>query len=281
MKNIHVLPTDEPTRIHNTFNILRLETGFELSPCNLNLYITSDEKPKQNEWYIYTDILSKLHIRLFSDEGIRKGDDGKKIILTSDRDLINFGIQSLDDDFVKWFIKNPNCEEVEVVKENICARCYSNDVDDCWSAKVCSDGKYDKIKYKIIIPIETPINPNNQEVMFHEERQEYFYEDIINDKHLIVWLSKDYSPKEQSKQEEFENVSFGEERIKLPVQEETIDDATQTEIYQTINNIIDGGKDLPIGYNVTRSQAIDYAFSIALKIAEWQNKNVKRNTPKM
>jgi hypothetical protein len=47
---------------------------------------------------------------------------------------------------------------------------------------------------------EEPINPNNQEVMFHEEHQEYFYEDIINDKKVTVWLGKDYVPKEEPKQ---------------------------------------------------------------------------------
>ena len=38
------------------------------------------------------------------------------------------------------------------------------------------------------------INPNNQEVMFHEERKEYFYEDIVDGRLVTIWLGKDYIP---------------------------------------------------------------------------------------
>jgi hypothetical protein len=37
-----------------------------------------------------------------------------KIILTTDQNLINDGIQSIDDEFLEWFINNPSCESVEV-----------------------------------------------------------------------------------------------------------------------------------------------------------------------
>lgn len=52
--------------------------------------------------------------------------------------------------------------------------------------------------------------------------------------------------------------------------QETLEEAAKTELYITINKIIDGGKDLPKGHNVTRGQAVDYAFETALKIAKWQ-----------
>lgn len=48
--------------------------------------------------------------------------------------------------------------------------------------------------------LDKPVNPNNQEVMFHEERQEYFHEDFIDGKKVTVWLGKNYTPKEESKQ---------------------------------------------------------------------------------
>jgi len=41
-------------------------------------------------------------------------------------------------------------------------------------------------------------------------------------------------------------------------------------IHLTINKIIDGGKDLVKGSTVSRGQAIDYAFDIALKTAKEQ-----------
>jgi hypothetical protein len=63
--------------------------------------------------------------------------NGKKIILTTDQDLIKDGVQDIDDDFLEWFVKNPSCEKVEV-------KCYSK----------FNDGDF--TDYKIIIPKEEP-----------------------------------------------------------------------------------------------------------------------------
>jgi hypothetical protein len=52
------------------------------------------------------------------------------------------------------------------------------------------------------------------------------------------------------------------------IKKETIEEATETELYLTINKTIDGGKNLSKGYNVTRGQAIDYAFDIAVEVAK-------------
>jgi hypothetical protein len=42
----------------------------------------------------------------------------KKIILTTDQDLIKDGVQAIDDKFLEWFVNNPSCEEVEVYEIN-------------------------------------------------------------------------------------------------------------------------------------------------------------------
>lgn len=34
--------------------------------------------------------------------------------MTTDIDLIKDGVQAIDNEFLEWFAKNPNCEEVEV-----------------------------------------------------------------------------------------------------------------------------------------------------------------------
>ena len=67
-----------------------------------------------------------------------------KIILTTDIDLIKDGIQSIDDEFLEWFVKNPSCEKVEV--ETTRER----------------NGYHSKHKkrYKIIIPQEEPKQEN-------------------------------------------------------------------------------------------------------------------------
>jgi hypothetical protein len=41
----------------------------------------------------------------------------KKIILTTDAELIKDGVQTIDDDFLEWFVKNPSCENVEVIEK--------------------------------------------------------------------------------------------------------------------------------------------------------------------
>jgi hypothetical protein len=46
------------------------------------------------------------------DKGSLRG--WRKIILTTDVDLIKDGVQTIDDEFLEWFVKNPSCENVKV-----------------------------------------------------------------------------------------------------------------------------------------------------------------------
>jgi hypothetical protein len=80
-----------------------------------NIYITSDDsKIEADDYYIYNNQV------LISLNGERDKDDYKyckKIILTDNLDLIKDGVQPVDYEFLEWFVKNQNCEEVEVKKE--------------------------------------------------------------------------------------------------------------------------------------------------------------------
>ena len=38
----------------------------------------------------------------------------KKIVLTTDSDLIKDAIQAIDNEFLEWFVQNPSCEEAKV-----------------------------------------------------------------------------------------------------------------------------------------------------------------------
>jgi len=118
MKNIHVLPTSQPSRLayFGTSRSLSLYEGtvtfraFERS--TQNIYITNDESRQRTDWVVYKDAITKLEV----------GDNelfhlGKKIILTTDQDLIKDGVQSIDDEFLEWFVKNPTCEEIVVIYE--------------------------------------------------------------------------------------------------------------------------------------------------------------------
>jgi hypothetical protein len=73
------------------------------------IYITSDEKPKAGDWSLYQNKIHKCIEDIV-------GDEFKKIILTTDQDLIADGVQAIDDEFLEWFVENPSCEWVEVDK---------------------------------------------------------------------------------------------------------------------------------------------------------------------
>jgi hypothetical protein len=155
MKNIHLIQTDEPSRL------LKSAFGLELLPTasngwrkpNQNIYITSDEEIKEGDWiYIKTpnicdgnivvkhlgfgkDCWSKNILTNTTDEKGYHPSHCKKIILTTDQDLIADIVQPIDNEFLEWFVKNPSCESVEV--------------------KNYKSSEY-PLNYKIIIPKEEP-----------------------------------------------------------------------------------------------------------------------------
>ena len=145
MKNIHILPTLQPSRLW--FHKLNRNLGFSDLPMEYNgsgtwvegrnIYITSDEEIKEGDWG-----LSKLNeVILFGRSYNEKF--YKKIILTTDQDLIKDGVCGIEDGFLEWFVNNPNCEKVEVKQEKIVL----GEVDGT---------TYIDFNYKIIIPKEEP-----------------------------------------------------------------------------------------------------------------------------
>jgi hypothetical protein len=80
------------------------------------LFITSDEEIKERDWCIDKhNVVYKQE----TDKIFTKFNGVKKIILTTDQDLIADGVQAIDDEFLEWFVKNPSCEEVEVIKIDV------------------------------------------------------------------------------------------------------------------------------------------------------------------
>jgi hypothetical protein len=65
----------------------------------------------------------------------------KKIILTTDQELIKDGVQSIDDEFLEWFVKNPSCEYIQTTELSL------------FNGDTGQSGHY---KYEIIIPQEEP-----------------------------------------------------------------------------------------------------------------------------
>ena len=120
-KNIHVLPTEKPSRLHTWINDKGLRaTLYEQPKLDIksakNIYITSDEEIKEgvDQWY-----LDKFLNKPMNSGSAQYGEKQNVIILTTDQDLIKDGVQAIDDEFLEWFVKNPSCEFVEVVYEPI------------------------------------------------------------------------------------------------------------------------------------------------------------------
>ena len=113
MKNIHILPTDKPSRLVklNCNSELRLsKENFGNPAIYQNIYITNLEEIKEgvDQWY-----LDKVLNEPYNSGGAQYSSKQDVIILTTDQDLIKDGVQAIDDEFLEWFVKNPSCEEVE------------------------------------------------------------------------------------------------------------------------------------------------------------------------
>jgi len=124
MKNLHLISTDKPSRLYKTGKFLLLDSkampNNTLETINQNIYITNLEEIKEGDWtfngespYKWTkdDVEDYLY-----NQGANNYKGCKKIILTTDANLIKDGVQAIDDEFLEWFVKNSNCESVNVVK---------------------------------------------------------------------------------------------------------------------------------------------------------------------
>ena len=118
MKNIHVLPTDKPSYLYQIGNDLTLSVVNSTHQNNIgrHIYITSDEEIKEG---YYIDLADNSILKA-SKEDLKsfKSYDKlqfKKIILTTDQDLIKDGVQAIPDEFLEWFVKNPTCEFVNII----------------------------------------------------------------------------------------------------------------------------------------------------------------------
>jgi hypothetical protein len=137
MKNIHIIPTDKPSRLFKVSGELKLTRNFDFYNGSeyQNIYITSDEeikdvRPHKGKWQLEKEQILNKFPNYLTDLS-----ECKLVIMTTDPDLIADGVQSISDEFLEWFVKNPSCEEVEVKK---------------WFDGV------DFLEYEIIIPQEDP-----------------------------------------------------------------------------------------------------------------------------
>jgi hypothetical protein len=164
MKNIHLTPTDNYSPlVHSTSKYGGYFLSKYYSPMKhmgdsfQHIYITSDEITgfENNIW-----VISGTRVWLWqSTMALVFNDKPRKIILTTDQDLIKDGVQAIDDEFLQWFVKNPSCEEVKVELQIKSVQL---------PQKQLSKNSYDLsfrwidvTYYKIIIPQEEPKLINN------------------------------------------------------------------------------------------------------------------------
>lgn len=136
MKNILKLPTDK--QIKNVGDLVKDQYGdihiftkndgkeYGKTTTKLNIFITSNEEIKESfrGWFIGQGGFYKkcVDTKIINNELYLLDYLGntdrliwcKKIILTTDQDLIKDDVQAIDDEFLEWLVKNPSCEEVEV-----------------------------------------------------------------------------------------------------------------------------------------------------------------------
>jgi hypothetical protein len=184
MKNIHILKTDQPSRLifnpsHKSFCIQKELNGMYINDGKVSgadfwglekalnngfrpqhIYITSDEKIKEGDWFMSDFNSFPIHnIKELSERKDSLGwkqEDLKynlKIILTTDQDLIKDGVQAIDDEFLEWYVKNSSCESVGIYFPLV-------------------SGSF---KYKIIIPQEEPkyVSSGGAKYIFGTVKGEY------------------------------------------------------------------------------------------------------------
>ena len=117
MKNVHLIPTDKPSRLcyvicteESTLTLFEDEMGISKRFIPQHIYITNSEEIKEGDYGV--DTFHK-EVRKFRNRNFVSKYD-KKIILTTDQYLIADSVQAIDDEFLQWFVKNPNHESVKV-----------------------------------------------------------------------------------------------------------------------------------------------------------------------
>jgi len=88
------------------------------------IYITNDEEPKNGDWILNS--WNEIHKLTKNDKSESYKNTCKKIILTTDQDIIKDGVQPIPDEFLEWFVKNPNCDSV-VIEEKYRKCCRNTD----------------------------------------------------------------------------------------------------------------------------------------------------------
>lgn len=153
MKNIHILPTEESGlwfyKGIKDFLLTGLTVNRSTNIDPQHIYITSDEEIKEGDW-VYDETSEELVYQV-NVLPIPKEYPWQKIILTNNPQLIADGVQEVSEEFLEWFVENPNTEFVKITHTEV------------WRAYELG-GAILVEQYRIIIPQEENLQEYEEEV---------------------------------------------------------------------------------------------------------------------
>jgi hypothetical protein len=114
MKNIFLIPTENSSRLSIKDGVLILHRQ-QWRKGTQNIHITSDSKFVRDEYITDGIEVIKATPKLVDAQGLVDRRDWKKILMTTDPDLIKDGVHPIGEEFLQWFVENPTCIKVEVV----------------------------------------------------------------------------------------------------------------------------------------------------------------------
>ncbi len=251
-RNLWVIPTDKPSRLWIN-NLLqgKLELSKEVLPYNTsrNIYITSDEVIKDGEWHLHyyegKPIISKSYnsaVKVINE--VAEQFDYKKIILTTDPNLIKNGVQPIPDEFLEWFSsKNGNVNFVEVISLRKSSGYY--DEKEVWH--------WDFLAYKIITPKEE-----------HKQVISVRLENSLKQFNLTLEEALNI---EQSK---LKQIGFGNRSIielqNLKSKQETLEEAAE--------KLTNDFPVLEVRFNLTNEEIYGWFLEALQKGAKWQQERM-------
>lgn len=191
MGNIYLLTAKKPSKLHlksDGFYLTKEPNSFIPYSYPKNIYITSDEqikdvRPHNGKWQLEQgQILNKFPTYLTDLS------ECELVVMTTDPDLISDGVQAIDDEFLKWFVKNPSCDKVDLGLEHY----FDKNID---------KSPFFSLQYKIIIPQEFPT-----------------HDDAIKEIVTSHMIPKEFlGRKEESTQETLEEYAENEAEGRYPV----------------------------------------------------------------
>ena len=162
-----------------------------------HIYITNDEditdvRQHNGKWQLEKEQILNKFPNYLTDLS-----ECKLVILTTDQDLINDGVQPIDDEFLEWFVNNSSCEMVEV-------------------KPLLSNNGRALFGYKIIIPKEEPkqfsmeadLYENHCIVLPELSKPETLEEAVNNFKKTDVYINEIKQTQERMYSEEIELINW-------------------------------------------------------------------------